>query len=259
MEYIPSIAEDAALHKAFHGRNTQGFHLGGLSRHGAAGRKRTDRCEDRLLDGQGDAAGRILIVHRRSSGTEKAQAKRALDMVNRELAAAEIDDASLWDQVPVLNRAESKVLSTGHGISPSSPSRAPSTSKADRFKIYLCLKGDRCVGLCLAERISQAYQVVGDETSAGHAKEAASSSSSVSVEEIGRPAILGISRIWTSGAHRRQRIASRLLETARRTFIYGMTVAKDSMAFSQPSESGKHLAESWFEAAAGWKVYREHG
>ena len=81
--------------------------------------------------------------------------------------------------------------------------------------------------------------------------------------------LLGISRIWVSKSHRRKGIATRLLDSARAHFFYGFRVPKKMVAFSQPTESGRQLAEKWFGAVAlekrtdgssegdGWHVYAE--
>lgn len=56
---------------------------------------------------------------------------------------------------------------------------------------------------------------------------------------------MGISRIWVSRRHRGCGIATRLLDSARKHTIPGTEVAKWELAWSQPSESGGKLAESY--------------
>lgn len=60
-----------------------------------------------------------------------------------------------------------------------------------------------------------------------------------------RPCLLGISRIWTSPKHRRQGIASKLVESAAGGFVYGMTIGVEQIAFSQPTDSGAWFALKW--------------
>jgi N-acetyltransferase len=274
----------------------------------------------------------IVIVDRRSSAAEKAKAKLVLDTVNAELSAADIDDATLWSQISLPGARDTAAAKSKKKLASSSSSSSSSkengaknskgvvsrddnnnnnNNKADRFRVYMHLKGSTCIGLCLAERISHSYDVVLEQTAApphtpaaGAADAAAVAarassgsppsptssygtiasspppldlprpapppplplprSSSITIGNVPRPAILGISRVWTSRAHRRQHVATRLLECVQRTFIYGVTVPKQAMAFSQPSESGKYLAERWFAPASNptatmpWKVYVEH-
>lgn len=70
-------------------------------------------------------------------------------------------------------------------------------------------------------------------------------------------AIVGISRIWTSGASRRKGIALDLLDCVVSNYIYGMEIPKNQIAFSQPTESGKRLAQKFFEEDETWHVYNE--
>ncbi len=84
---------------------------------------------------------------------------------------------------------------------------------------------------------------------------AALQSSSISISAASEPAIMGVSRIWTSNQHRKQGVATKLLDTARANFLYGLTVEKKNVAFSQPTESGGKLAKRWFGCGAGWHVY----
>ena len=246
MEYVPSNAEDDALHKKFHAMNVGGVDLskGFVREVGSKG----------VWESAAEAEGYIALVDRRSSATARTQVKKVLEIVNSELGAAEIDDALLWGQVqakrqPVGGRAAeavSDVIKDG--------------AEVDRFKVYLHIKGGKCIGVCLAERILEAHRVLAmdEQRVKEKAKVApASKSSSISVEEKAEPAILGISRVWTSNTFRRKGIAGALLDTVASNFIYGMEIPKDAVAFSQPTESGCRLAETWFEKASGWHVYSE--
>ncbi|SCU98051.1 LAFA_0G15148g1_1 [Lachancea sp. 'fantastica'] len=56
---------------------------------------------------------------------------------------------------------------------------------------------------------------------------------------------VGISRIWVCKQQRGRNIATKLLETARLHSIPGMVLAKWELAWSQPSESGGKLAQSY--------------
>lgn len=60
------------------------------------------------------------------------------------------------------------------------------------------------------------------------------------------PAIMGVSRIYTTKNFRRLGIAARLLDTACADFVYGYTIPKSLTAWSQPSQSGGLLAQSWY-------------
>jgi N-acetyltransferase len=227
MEYIPSNTEDAALHKKFHEMNSTGVDLGKAFMRANASRwvYEATRFEE----------GYVVIVDRKATPSAKNQAKKVLEVVNRELSSPEIEDEVLWSQAE-----PPKHLHTDNN-----------EEKVDRYRVFLHMKDSRCVGLCLTERIWEARPVVQGESN-GHAN-----GSSVSVKDEVHPAIVGVSRIWTSGASRRKGIALDLLDCVVSNFIYGMEIPKDKIAFSQPTESGKKLAHKFFEEDATWHVYNE--
>ena len=251
MDYIPSNAEDAALHKEFHVMNLGGVVLGKafVSDVIGSGRKTLDVSSVRR------EAGLVVVVDRRGSLAVRNKAKKVLDIVNRELSAAEIEDEMLWrpGNITAVKKSGTRKKRTA----------APETAddREDRFKVFLYLLGDKCIGLCLAERISNAFKVVSPDQGPPPEKAALSParSSSISTSPTRDPALLGISRIWTSKSHRRKGIAALLLDCARTNFFYGIEVPKEMVAFSQPTESGGRLAERWFAQAEGWHVYSEAG
>ncbi|KAG0265349.1 N-acetyltransferase esco2 [Linnemannia exigua] len=63
--------------------------------------------------------------------------------------------------------------------------------------------------------------------------------------KVPQPAICGINRIWVSSQHRRQKIASRMLDAVRERFIYACQLETKDLAFSQPTGDGKALARQY--------------
>ncbi|KAJ5766466.1 uncharacterized protein N7511_004082 [Penicillium nucicola] len=224
MEYIPSNTEDAALHKKFHEMNATGIDLGKAFMRANASRW--------VYEATRFDEGYVVIVDRKASPSAKNQAKKVLEVVNRELSSPEIDDETLWGQIE-----QPKHLQDGP------------TEKVDRYRVFLHMKDSRCVGLCLTERIWESRPVAKDLNG--------THGSSVSVRDELRPAIVGVSRIWTSGSSRRKGIALDLLDCVVINFIYGMEISKAQIAFSQPTESGKRLAHKFFEDEETWHVYNE--
>jgi len=257
MEYIPSNAQDAALHKEFHVANVGGVDVGKtfLKRHVSS--IVWDSAKDATVE-EGHAPGFVMVISRRSSRAEKNKVRRILKVVNMELSAVDIEEDRLWSQMVVSNTTASAEDSSNGSVTASA--RGEKTrSCGDRFKVYLFVSGEKCIGLCLAERISKAYEVESqnDEANTSKSNPGVSKSSSISVGPNAKPAILGISRIWTSVSYRRKGVAAALLDAARRNFIYGVQISKDMIAFSQPTESGGLLAQNWFEGAQRWHVYVE--
>ena len=230
MEYVPSNEEDAALHKSFHGLNINGVDLGkGFVKDAGT----IDRLDDR---------DSLVLVDSTSSAGVRKKVRKVLDVVKTDLGAVEIEDERLWG-TQERNCSKIKVRMANGKVEGSA-------------KVFLYCIRDKCVGLCLAERIRSASKIV--ETAADHPNGALVTEPSVA------PMLLGISRIWTSHSHRRKGIASVLLDTARLRYFYGVEVPKKMVAFSQPTESGSQLAKRWFGSDGEqsgkfgtWHVYSE--
>lgn len=241
MEYVPTNEEDTTLHRMFHNMNSEGVELG----------KTFMKSAMKWAYEMTHIEGSVVVVDRKMSPPARKVVQKVLATVNKELSAVDIDDAVLWSQ-RILDEKQS-----GSEIR-QSDSEKRNDHKSDRYKVFLHVKDGKCVGLCLAERITEAHRVKAEkkkkdtgEGSSGH------KSSSVSIEEGTVPAVVGVSRIWTSKSSRRIGIANNLLECVVSQFIYGMEISKDELAFSQPTESGGQLARAWYGEESGWLVYKE--
>ncbi|KAL9137831.1 MAG: hypothetical protein Q9175_000965 [Cornicularia normoerica] len=243
MEYIPSVKEDAALHSHFCAMNLGGVDMGkAFVKDDSVKRIRSERARE-------DEREMVVTVDRKSSIAARNRTRKVLDVVNAELSATDIDNEYLWGAL----NPEQKIIETRKASSDGGDKRG------DRFKTFLYLVHDKCVGFCLAEKISSAFRVVNGCAAGedGTTFITASKSSSISVSTSAHIALLGISRIWTSKTYRGKGLAMDLLECARNNFFFGVEVPKDLVAFSQPTESGGRLAERWFGAETGWHVYRD--
>lgn len=244
MEYVPSLAEDAALHRKFHAMNIGGVDI-------------SRAMSERLRQNQvwvGGERSFVAVVSRRDALALRNKAREVLKIVNTELGAVPIPDEALWSQT------RNSILSTKLAAEGAQQAQKGHSehSASDRYKVYLYVQGSKCVGACLAERIQEAFPVEGDAAAetAGQLPTDANSSS-ICVGEARKPAILGISRIWTSNSHRKHGVATTLLNSARSDFLYGMTIGQEEVAFSQPTESGGKLARKWYGREAGWLVYTD--
>ena len=99
-------------------------------------------------------------------------------------------------------------------------------------------KGDYVIGLVSCESISTAERLISENPL------------SCSTNE-NNPAKIGVSRLWVSSAFRRRNVASQLLDALRRHFMTmtantSQVVAKDHVAFSDPTESGLRFAQKYF-------------
>ena len=229
MDYVPSHVEDAALHREFHGLNIGGVDLG-------RGFLKEIGIVQQLGEGEN-----IVLVDDKSGIAVRRKVTRVLDVVTKDLGAVEISEDRLWGYARKLKKTKQ--------------ARKEECEGEAHFKAFLYCVGDKCVGLCLAERIHTASKVIGSESLEEKEKSGATRSSSILTETSTDAMLLGISRIWTSKSHRFNGIASLLLDCARGNFFYGIEIPKKMVAFSQPTESGGYLARRWYGERTGWHVY----
>jgi N-acetyltransferase len=62
---------------------------------------------------------------------------------------------------------------------------------------------------------------------------------------------LGVAQVWVSQHHRRQRVASQLLDAARAHAVYGHRVPLQQVAFSQPTRFGRAFALAYLRSGEG--------
>ena len=269
MEYIPSNTEDAKLHATFHSASVGGVDVprAFLERARLVRRcKRRSRARN-IPSGPprkvNEARDLVFEVDRRDSRAAKNLVGKVLEVVETELGAVRIEKEQLWCQVASINATVSRGTSiipiTTAPISASlhharllptlATDRAVPLPEYDKYKAYLYAQDSKCLGFCLAERIYEAHQVL--------PQTACIDSSSISTCEETSPAVVGISRIWVSREHRGAGIGRELLHTVCQRFVGEKAIDKETMAFSQPTESGMKLAIAWFGKPHGWMVYTE--
>jgi N-acetyltransferase len=242
MTFTPSNALDVALHKKYHAQNlSKGIEL---SRRFVE----TVQAEDRVWSG---SAGDVIVsIIRSASSLKRKGAEAVISIVEEELGAVGIDTTRVWSEIELQS-----------GKKAGSEEDQGEMTRGDRYKAFLYIRGAKCIGFCLAERISFANEVLDTNTTASlpkhpaHPTQKLTNSSSITVSTTTLPATLGISRIWTATSARREGIAASLLDSARKNFLYGMRIKKTKVAFSQPTESGGKLARRWFGRESGWLVY----
>ncbi|EER24361.1 hypothetical protein CPC735_057310 [Coccidioides posadasii C735 delta SOWgp] len=233
MEYVPSSPEDMALHKKFHDMNSNGIDLGKAFVRANASRW--------VYEAARFDEGYVVIIDRKSSLPAKNQAKRVLEVVNKELSSPEIEDSILWSQIDT----------------PKQFRKNGSKEEVDRFKVFLHMKDSKCVGLCLTERIWESHLVKRDGEKPVKGSGERFDGSSITLSQEKQPASVGISRVWTSSSSRRKGIAMDLLDCVVGNYFYGIEIPKSQVAFSQPTESGCRLMEAFFGPDEPWYVYKE--
>ncbi|KAI5638337.1 ESCO1/2 acetyl-transferase domain-containing protein [Phthorimaea operculella] len=101
------------------------------------------------------------------------------------------------------------------------------------YTAYLYIDKRTIVGCLIVEPKLKAHKLIPGEPDC------------CSIEDY--PVKCGISRIWTHRSYRRRGLASRMLDCARASFLYGAAITKQDIAFSAPTAAGKALATNYCE------------
>ena len=231
MTYVPSLAEDARLHTRYHEQSVNGVEMG------KAIRKKSELA----VIWRGGEDDVIVRVEFPETLRIRRQMWTVLEIMRNELGAVDISEKELketvyiptkWDDPPGTVEGSLKTtMSLGRNFG---------WLPCARHRLFMYLSGTKCVGLCLVEGISRAHKVEPSPADCA-------SDHPLVVEEGLSPAIIGVSRIWTAAGQRRKRVASKLLDS-----LVGLTldgreqILKETIAFSQPTNSGANLARQWF-------------
>ncbi|KAF9105580.1 N-acetyltransferase esco2 [Mortierella sp. GBA35] len=211
--------------------------------------------------------GRTTSASASGSNFEKKKVKEVLEVVNKELGSVDFDPEHL-DSCKVFlyisgkkkvvgcviaerikegfevmtlagtGAVETVVLESRAGSATSSSSASSGDTKSLVSTSLLSTDKDSDDDRNTNERKTQLLQISnGTDRDGGGA--------AIFCSKVPQPAICGINRIWVSSQHRRQRIASRMLDAVRDRFIYACKLETKDLAFSQPTGDGKALARQY--------------
>jgi N-acetyltransferase len=109
---------------------------------------------------------------------------------------------------------------------------------------YIYVEDGKITGCIIAQRIDKANKIIVEEGPENRTDlETVNAMMYTSTEDS--PAVCGISRMWVHSAHRRKKIAQKLIDTVRETMVYGFHVPLAKLAFSQPTTDGKLFARKY--------------
>lgn len=243
MEYVPSVREDADLHKDYCDMNLGGIDVGKTL-------AKDETVQKVRFEGDASNEGEaILIIKKKSSLAARTKAQKVLAVVNAELGSDDMGHDQLWTET-ALDLNESRAESRRKGF-------YREEKKYDEFQAFLHVIDGKCVCFCLVQKITTAFPVVaaGETRELEHKSQHLVDSSAILYSQSPQMVLMGISRIWTSKTRRGKGLAFQMLECTRNNFFYGIQIPRHLIAFSQPTDSGAKLARRWFETEVGWCVY----
>jgi N-acetyltransferase len=94
---------------------------------------------------------------------------------------------------------------------------------------YLYIVNKRVVGMATAEVIQHAFV----------------SQNSLERSLEPRKVMTGVHQLWVHAKFRKQGVATRLVDAVRAKFVFGLTVPKEMLAFSSPTEAGSCFARNY--------------
>ncbi|KAK6456776.1 ESCO1/2 acetyl-transferase-domain-containing protein [Scheffersomyces xylosifermentans] len=146
-----------------------------------------------------------IIAIDKSNKKQVQKTSQMLDMVNRELNAP--TDSGEW---------------MNPGIESS--------------RAFVVVIENKAVGLCTTDTISDVQK---------QSRWMVHRTQSIVPKQVNKNSKIGISRIWVASSWRRYGLAEAMLQVVLTNSIYGVSLAKSQIAFSQPSHSGGLLAKKF--------------
>ncbi|OWM79035.1 protein CHROMOSOME TRANSMISSION FIDELITY 7-like [Punica granatum] len=230
IKYTPGNALDEKSHARFHKNYTHGVPFKGW-------------CEERLVGMPLVEGGRVIVVLDSDPRPRRNKVQEVVQMMENELGSG-------WIY---------------HKL----------------CKVYLFIESQRIAGCLVAEPIKEAFKVISRAVKGkpdsgiiktvrkgaatlqfGNAifqREAVRRSPPVAknkvldenlmgaiyCEDAAVPAVCGIRAIWVTPSNRRKRVATHLVDAARRSFCEGYELEHSQLAFSEPTSAGRALASSY--------------
>jgi hypothetical protein len=149
------------------------------------------------------------------------------------------------------------------GFCPSAVSWLSRDSRNNSRRCLLYISSQRrVIGLCIIEKISAAFPLLLDfsksfkqqhDTSGDNANPSAPLCLERSNDSC--PASLGIYQIWCHSKYRRAGISRRMVDAARSTAYFGLSVPLSHLAFSSPTADGISFARNYCGSATPLLVY----
>ena len=117
---------------------------------------------------------------------------------------------------------------------------------------YLYVSNKAVVGFCTVEVIQSAHRLLEASPAADGQPPGDSDSSTNDMSNLHRStkpskAMMGVHQLWCHSAHRKGKVATRMVDAARSQLVYGISVPHDMVAFSSPTVAGLTFAKRYVE------------
>ncbi|CAI5741000.1 unnamed protein product [Hyaloperonospora brassicae] len=115
---------------------------------------------------------------------------------------------------------------------------------------FIYIQDHRVVGCVNTESITEAFRLDTSTSSVvanSDGESCIAGRGALTASIMSQKALVGICQIWVHPQFRRKCIATRMVDVVREKSIYGMHVAKQLIAFAQPTENGLQFAKKYVE------------
>ncbi|CAD6504882.1 BgTH12-00383 [Blumeria graminis f. sp. triticale] len=205
------------------------------------------KCEKATIYGQEFQGKRLCIqvLNRNTDASLRKFGEKALQFSSDNgLEMEQIDPEVLWEL-------------TSNPHDPCDP------LKVFRFKLYTMFHDNKLAALLLAERIG--YGVHEHEISKYMEGDNPSKQDLYIERAKGYPSkctkqkvYMSVERIWVHEGYQRQGLATMLLDQARQNFFYPLSLARNEVAISWPTEAGKRFFSRYFRGAFSESLENAH-
>jgi len=244
MLYVIGDMDDEARHKAFCARSSQALSLSSIKSFHPV------RCADSLDHDHDPRDGVVEVRSGERHRLEQEPLRTILQTVQRELGSTLTLLGDKSESILLYTR-DKKVIGCLVREAVEPDQLIPLSLERGAAEVDVVRRGahetasSQTDDALEAQRESASKHGAADQSKAGDGAKSGDAS---------RPAgaTMGIKLIWIFEKNRREGLASRLLDTARKTFEFARVIKKEHVAYSQPTDQGLRLFLAYSKQAEIW-------
>ncbi|CAD6260390.1 unnamed protein product [Miscanthus lutarioriparius] len=243
MMYARGNDEDEKVHRAYHKSYSGGVPFKGW--------------KNETVMARSEGGDRVIVATDENSCVSKSKVREVITVVEKELGFGEGKLLHKLCKVylyisgqRIVGCLVTEPIKTAHRVIPSSPEESHNNLPVDSTE-----PGKNGHTLEFGE-ISFKREIIRRHNHSIKKKEECQDPGAIICETKAVPALCGFRAIWVVPSRRRKRIASKLMDVARKTFCEGKTLGISQFAFTPPTSSGKGLACRYCKTSA-FLVYKD--